>query len=568
MPPRATAADAVPFRGDDLVAEVVEEFRIECRVIPGVTATDVWFRDPAGPGFIDATGLEVAGSTETEHPAHQAIVSGRPVTGRDVHDGGGVAYPVRQAPGVPAVAWFAVDEPTRFEGDERVFLLDGAVQRLSRQLGRAVHTWSDERRRTALGLTREGLRRFRTETSLHRALRLDVADLADLAGADEVSVWRHPGDDEPVCLAQVRAGSTSAERHGAVQRLVTEVLAVPTPLRVTDTAASPHFAWCGAEGIGRFLARPLEAYDRVYGVILVVDYSVNPPLSGLDPSPGLEDAVAMLADGAASAFHQISLHEDLTRLDGDLRSAQRLVERAERESVLFELSRGAANALTDATEGLLSDLPEVEEPVPEDEYRARMARMTVKLRRVGELLDEFRSLTSQSPARLRNVDLGDVIYAAVEELRQAPGAHPANVSLRLQGDMPALLLDPDKIREVLVALVEHGVSGTEERHATISTRLQNEEAIVEVRVPDRSLPGGILESLFLPFAAADPAVPRHGLSLADQIVNEHGGQLRAKSDPEGGLLYWLSLPVGDNQDRRNRRADRRGRERRRDPLTD
>jgi two-component system sensor histidine kinase HydH len=345
-------------------------------------------------------------------------------------------------------------------------------------------------------------------------------------------------------------------------------LSVPTRLRVIDTAVSEHFAWCEAEGIARFLAQPIEAFDRFYGVILILDYAVNPPLSGLDPSPGLEEALAMLADGAASAFQHVSLQDDLTRMDGDLRNVQRLVERAEREAVLFELSRSAANALSEATDGLLDDLPELEEPVPEDEYRRRMARITVKLRRVRELIDEFRSLTSQSPARLRNVDLNDVIHAAAEEIRQGSGSAPATVSLRLQGDLPPLLLDPDKIREVLVALVEHGVSGTEERHATVSTRLQNEEAVVEVKVPDRSLPGGILESLFLPFAAADPGAPRHGLSLADQIVNEHGGQLRAKSEPGGGLLYWLSLPVGQNQDRRGRRADRRGRERRRDGLVD
>src|SRR5258707_3342340 len=83
-------------------------------------------------------------------------------------------------------------------------------------------------------------------------------------------------------------------------------------------------------------------------------------------------------------------------------------------------------------------------------------------------------------------------------------------------------------------------------------------AIVLDVVHDRTQPAGdALEQLFAPFGAASASGAALGLSVAQQIVREHGGEIRVRSEDEWSSVFSVTLPVLDNQDRR-RGPDRRG----------
>jgi nitrogen-specific signal transduction histidine kinase len=61
----------------------------------------------------------------------------------------------------------------------------------------------------------------------------------------------------------------------------------------------------------------------------------------------------------------------------------------------------------------------------------------------------------------------------------------------------------------------------------------------------------------VPFASQRPGGPAVGLGVAQQVVREHGGEIRVRSDGEWGPVFCLSLPVRENRDRRGAGPDRR-----------
>lgn len=526
--------------------EVIEEFRGECRMLLGIDDIRVLF--PHADGFTDADGRVVVAASESTHPVATAASRRQPVYASWPGEGYGVACPL-DGEGIhpDAVIWFAMADRHE-DRAESLFLLEASVERLRRHLKRAVQAWAAHRREAALLAADEAVQRFLTETSLHRALRLGITELAALAEGTDVCAFECADGNEPTCLAYVRSGNANRAREVAIERIVGDLCDTRVPVFVSDTSASERFGWCREEGIGRFIAEPIQAYDRFYGFIIVTDFRAGAP--GLDgqPVPGTKEVIRVLASATALAMFQGQLESARLELDGDLQDAVRAVDRHERVVARFDLCRDATIALHDA----LDELAGVPDADPD---------VASRVERALDVLGELDRLVSEPPPRLRLTNLNAILDATAEEVRSDMGREPASISLRLQGDLPELLLDEAKIRRVLATVIEHGLSGTEERQAIVTTRTQKGEVVVEIRIPDRIAPGGILDGLFMPFVESEGG--GSNLSLADQIVREHGGQLRAKSMPGEGLLYWLSLPIDENEERRSKRADRRaGRDRR------
>jgi hypothetical protein len=448
-------------------------FRSECQDLDGIRDATVLFQ--VGDSLTDPAGRLTLGEGRDDVLV-QAFVTASPVRGTRPQDGAtGIAYPVGPEFAGRAVVWFELDDPEDTR-DEHTFSLDGAVRRLGRELARVADSWGAERYRAAIEFAHEATRRYLEETSLHRALRLNVTGLADLVGVREAALWRVLPNGDPACLSQVKRGNSDPDREEAMLQLVRDVSAGPGPVIVRDTLESKHFAWCADHGIERFIAHTLEAFDSRFGVLILVDFQRPAPLVSDAITPGVSEAVGIVATATAAALSRIDRQDAVARLNGELRNVERLLDRAEREAAHFDLCQRAAEELQMSIGDLRTLLPQIEEPLPESEYLSRMRDLQSRTYRAAEVLDELTILTNESPPRLALTSLNDVIHAAVEGLRSTPGGYGSNVSLRLQGDLPPMLLDADKIRRALTALLGHGLAGTENREAVVTSRAQKGEA--------------------------------------------------------------------------------------------
>jgi signal transduction histidine kinase len=77
---------------------------------------------------------------------------------------------------------------------------------------------------------------------------------------------------------------------------------------------------------------------------------------------------------------------------------------------------------------------------------------------------------------------------------------------------------------------------------------QHSEVVLRIEDHGPAVPQPILEQLFDPFALTYPVTRRGrytglGLAIAKGIVERHGGQIWADSEPSGGLAVSFSLPV-------------------------
>lgn len=172
---------------------------------------------------------------------------------------------------------------------------------------------------------------------------------------------------------------------------------------------------------------------------------------------------------------------------------------------------------------------------------------------LSELIDDVLDLSQINADRMalskEQVNLPGLVEAAVTAVRPLFESKKLYLTVDMPDELPLVLCDPTRIREVLLNLISNAGRFTEQGGVTVRvTAKQNE---VEISVSDTG-PGIPLESqkrLFEPFQQADGSIRRKyggtglGLSISKAFVELHNGRMWVESAPGSGTSFYFSLPL-------------------------
>jgi len=77
----------------------------------------------------------------------------------------------------------------------------------------------------------------------------------------------------------------------------------------------------------------------------------------------------------------------------------------------------------------------------------------------------------------------------------------------------------------------------------LSARRHDSSVVISVRDQGPGIDDEDLDKIFNPFYTTKDAGTGLGLSVVYQIVNQHGGDVRAERNPEGGMTFSLTIPL-------------------------
>jgi signal transduction histidine kinase/CheY-like chemotaxis protein len=169
---------------------------------------------------------------------------------------------------------------------------------------------------------------------------------------------------------------------------------------------------------------------------------------------------------------------------------------------------------------------------------------------ISDLLDVSRIISGKLRLDLRTVELPAIIESAVETTRPAAEAKGVRLTTVLNPRAGPINGDADRLQQVVWNLLTNALKFTPEG-GEIVVRLESVGSQVEITVQDSGI--GIhpefLPHIFDRFRQADPGTNRiHGgmglgLSIVRQLVELHGGTVRAESEGEGkGATFIVRLP--------------------------
>jgi signal transduction histidine kinase len=180
-----------------------------------------------------------------------------------------------------------------------------------------------------------------------------------------------------------------------------------------------------------------------------------------------------------------------------------------------------------------------------ERYRHLMAQEVDRLRRLMTGLLEYGQ--PAAPADLRPLSLAIVLGEAIRAC--TPLAASRNVRI-LSDRLPSLVVstNPDRLVRAFVNVLDNAVQHSSSGSAvTIDWRCEEGEVspVVCVGVRDRGpgLDDADLLRLFTPFFRGRKNGVGLGLAVAQRVVHEHGGCIRARNDPAGGARFEIILPL-------------------------
>ena len=129
---------------------------------------------------------------------------------------------------------------------------------------------------------------------------------------------------------------------------------------------------------------------------------------------------------------------------------------------------------------------------------------------------------------------------------------PAHIELRVEqnGDRAVALADEDKLRQVLVNLLDNAIKYSPDG-GEVAVELAGGSGRVRLTVRDQGLgvPAGEQERIFEKFYRLDPALTRGvggsglGLFISRELVTRMGGSLTVRSRPGEGAAFVVDLPA-------------------------
>ncbi|MDH3918082.1 MAG: HAMP domain-containing histidine kinase [Rhodospirillales bacterium] len=169
---------------------------------------------------------------------------------------------------------------------------------------------------------------------------------------------------------------------------------------------------------------------------------------------------------------------------------------------------------------------------------------------INNLLDMSRIEAGKVTLGFEEFGLADLIAEALELLETPASSDRAEIVQDLEPDLPHLMADKRRIRQVLLNLLSNAVKFTpSDGHITVSARWR---AAVGVTLQVRDTGAGIAEhnlNLVLePFGQVeDPLSREHegtglGLPLAKALIELHGGEMQIESKLSLGTTVTVILP--------------------------
>ncbi len=170
---------------------------------------------------------------------------------------------------------------------------------------------------------------------------------------------------------------------------------------------------------------------------------------------------------------------------------------------------------------------------------------------IEDLLDMSRIISGRVRLEVQRVDLAEVVEAAVETVKPAAEARGVRVQVVLDPVAGPVSGDPGRLQQVFWNLLINAVKFTP-RDGRVQVMLERVNSHVEVSVIDsgEGITPEFLPQVFDRFRQADGSTTRRhgglglGLAIVKQLVELHGGNVRAKSAGVGqGSTFTVMLPV-------------------------
>ncbi|MCC6238036.1 MAG: ATP-binding protein [Dehalococcoidia bacterium] len=165
------------------------------------------------------------------------------------------------------------------------------------------------------------------------------------------------------------------------------------------------------------------------------------------------------------------------------------------------------------------------------------------------LIDDLRTLTLSEAGTLalhrEPTDIARLLEGVVGGFQGLAAGTGVALTLAIPESLPALEVDPARIRQVFANLVDNALRHTPaDGRVRVAAGVHGGELVVRVEDSGPGIPPALLARVFERFVKGEESRGAGlGLAIAKRLVDAHGGTIEASSEPGQGAVITVRLPV-------------------------
>jgi signal transduction histidine kinase len=361
-----------------------------------------------------------------------------------------------------------------------------------------------------------------------------------------ISLLPKPIKEYDSILSKANTLSAKVVRTGQIQtsKSFSDFVAPPVPRQVANLIQK-------LMGIQTTVGVPIYSEDRIVGAIIFLIDKDEEKVSDMDFS-----MMNALANQTGIVFKNLELVNEIQKANKQLQVANyHLKQLDEAKSEFMSIASHQLRTPLAGIMGYLSMLQEGDFGAMTPDQSKVIADVFDGSRRLIRMVNLFLNVTRIEAGRFKlnitKVDIVKVIQSEVKELRPTTAKKKLKLNFIVPKEkIPQLNVDEDKIKDVVLNLVDNAIKYTEKGGITVTVQKKDNNVLIIVKDTGVGINPTDAEKLFSKFVRGSgisrlsPDGSGLGLFIARKIVDAHKGKIWAESEGEGkGSKFSVELPV-------------------------
>ena len=263
------------------------------------------------------------------------------------------------------------------------------------------------------------------------------------------------------------------------------------------------------------------------------------------------ELLTTLANQTAIAIENARLYEDLKRSKSYIRRADRLAS-------LGTLTAGLAHEIRNPMVAIKTLTQLLPERLDDEEFRSQFLKIASgEVDRISSLVNELLDFARPSDPKWASEDINAILDGMILLVSTATKKKLITIIKNYASNLPSVQIDREQIKQVILNILLNAIDATSEHgNITVKTRSfikPGGEPYVQIEFTDTGcgIPGEHLEDIFNPFFTTKATGSGLGLSISNQIVQDHKGYIDVESQLEKGSSFFINLPVHQDHPERS-----------------
>jgi len=250
----------------------------------------------------------------------------------------------------------------------------------------------------------------------------------------------------------------------------------------------------------------------------------------------------------------------------EIKEIQAEMERINRLASMGSLVAGLAHEIRSPLGSLKGLAQLLQEDIVEKGGRAEYIEVIIKeIDRLNKVVEELLTFAQPSTYTFQGRDIEEIVRETVSLAKTGFPEKKITTLEEYRGDLPRIAVEPDKMTQAILNIINNALEASPEGGTVnISTGLIQppaEGGMSALAGPTDSNQGRVVidifntgepisvedsERVFNPFFTTKPGGIGLGLSIAQQIVTAHGGNIRVMNEERGerkGVIFRIELPI-------------------------